>query len=104
MQLDYVVGGRLSSFVLQVSWCAFDSMLCNLPCVHCRSCCRCRQAANDVPVWRQILELHVDHRDPKVIQQAVTELADYYSQLAVVRGFNRKMGYDHPAMQHTCSE
>jgi hypothetical protein len=43
-------------------------------------CCGCPvsvdlQAAGE-PVWRQVLQLHLNHRDPAVAQQAAAALAE----------------------------
>ena len=34
------------------------------------------QAPGDEPVWRQVLQLHLDHSDPAVAQQAAAALAE----------------------------
>ncbi len=42
------------------------------------SCCAVNvtQGPADEPVWRQVLQLHRDHSDPVVAQQAAAALAD----------------------------
>jgi hypothetical protein len=39
-------------------------------------CCCGSQGSGDEPIWHQILQLHLNHSDPEVVQHAAAAMAE----------------------------